>query len=47
MLALLRRDLVLAVRAGGGFGLAVAFFLIISALVPFGVGPGVAALRPI
>lgn len=47
MLALLKRDLVLATRAGGGFGLAVAFFLILCALVPFGVGPQTEALRPI
>lgn len=47
MLSLLRRDLVLATRAGGGFGLGVAFFLILCALVPFGVGPDTAALRPI
>ncbi len=33
------RDLKLAVRAGGGFGLALAFFLIVVVLVPFGVGP--------
>ncbi|MEV8466301.1 heme exporter protein CcmB [Fluviibacterium sp. DFM31] len=39
MIALLRRDLVLAVRAGGGFGLGLAFFLVLSVLVPFGVGP--------
>ncbi|WP_304617314.1 heme exporter protein CcmB [Paracoccus sp. (in: a-proteobacteria)] len=47
MLALLTRDLRLAVRAGGGFGLGVAFFLILSALVPFGVGPDRAALAPV
>lgn len=47
MIALLRRDLMLATRAGGGFGLGVAFFLILCALVPFGVGPDTAALRPI
>ncbi|MDB6177548.1 heme exporter protein CcmB [Paracoccus sp. Z330] len=47
MLALLKRDLVLATRAGGGFGLGVAFFLILCALVPFGVGPQTEALRPI
>ncbi|RJE88060.1 heme exporter protein CcmB [Paracoccus onubensis] len=47
MLALLKRDLTLATRAGGGFGLAVAFFLILCALVPFGVGPDSEALRPI
>lgn len=39
MIALLRRDLMLAVRAGGGFGLGLAFFLILCTLVPFGVGP--------
>lgn len=39
MIALLKRDLMLAVRAGGGFGLGLAFFLIVVVLVPFGVGP--------
>lgn len=39
MIALLRRDLTLAIRAGGGFGLGLAFFLILVVLVPFGVGP--------
>jgi len=39
MIALLLRDLTLAVRAGGGFGLGLAFFLIVVVLVPFGVGP--------
>ncbi len=39
MIALLIRDLKLAMRAGGGFGLAVAFFLIVVTLVPFSVGP--------
>jgi heme exporter protein B len=33
------RDLRLAVRAGGGFGLGLAFFLIVTVLVPFSVGP--------
>jgi heme exporter protein B len=37
--ALLLRDIRLAVRAGGGFGLGLAFFLIVVVLVPFGVGP--------
>nr|WP_194245085.1 heme exporter protein CcmB [Donghicola mangrovi] len=36
---MLLRDLRLAVRAGGGFGLGLAFFLIVVVLVPFGVGP--------
>jgi heme exporter protein B len=39
VIALLLRDLVLATRAGGGFGLGLAFFLILCTLVPFGVGP--------
>lgn len=39
MIALLVRDLRLAIRAGGGFGLGLAFFLIVVVLVPFGVGP--------
>ena len=47
MIALLRRDLMLAVRAGGGFGLGLAFFLIVIVLVPFGVGPEAALLSRI
>ncbi|MDE0698734.1 MAG: heme exporter protein CcmB [Boseongicola sp.] len=39
MIRLVLRDLRLAVRAGGGFGLALAFFLIACVLVPFGIGP--------
>ncbi|WP_197917866.1 heme exporter protein CcmB [Thiosulfatihalobacter marinus] len=39
MISLLIRDLKLAFRAGGGFGLGLAFFLIVTVLVPFGVGP--------
>ncbi|MCR9112698.1 MAG: heme exporter protein CcmB [Rhodobacteraceae bacterium] len=39
MIALLTRDIRLAIRAGGGFGLGLAFFLIVVVLVPFGVGP--------
>ena len=39
MIALLLRDLRLALRAGGGFGLALAFFLIVVTLVPFSIGP--------
>lgn len=39
MIALLIRDFRLAMRAGGGFGLGLAFFLIVVVLVPFGVGP--------
>ncbi len=39
MIALLLRDLRLAIRAGGGFGLGLAFFLLVAVLVPLGVGP--------
>jgi heme exporter protein B len=39
VIALLMRDLKLALRAGGGFGLGLAFFLIVTVLVPFSVGP--------
>ena len=38
MNALLIRDIRLAVRAGGGFGLGLAFFLIVIVMVPFAVG---------
>lgn len=47
MTALLLRDLKLAFRAGGGFGLGLAFFLIVVVLVPFGVGPETALLSRI
>ncbi|WP_375263618.1 heme exporter protein CcmB [Palleronia sp.] len=47
MLRLIARDLLLAVRSGGGFGLGLAFFLIVTVLVPFGVGPETARLAPI
>ncbi len=39
MIALFVRDVRLAMRAGGGFGLALAFFLLVAVLVPLGVGP--------
>ena len=39
MIALLMRDMKLAFRAGGGFGLGLAFFLIVTVMVPFSVGP--------
>jgi heme exporter protein B len=44
MIALITRDLRLAFRAGGGFGLALAFFLLVIILVPLGVGPQAATL---
>lgn len=39
MIALFLRDITLATRSGGGFGLALAFFFILVLFVPFGVGP--------
>lgn len=47
MRALLARDLALALRAGGGFGLGLAFFLIVAVLVPLGVGADGAVLAKI
>lgn len=47
MIALLIRDLRLSLRAGGGFGLGLAFFLIVVVLVPFGIGPDTAILARI
>ena len=47
MISLLIRDLKLAFRAGGGFGLGLAFFLIVTVLVPFGVGPNSVLLSKI
>lgn len=47
MIAILIRDMRLAMRAGGGFGLGLAFFLIVVVLVPFGVGPQSALLGKI
>ena len=47
MIALLQRDLILAVRAGGGFGLGMAFFLIVVILVPLGVGPDMEILSKV
>ena len=47
MRALLIRDLRLAIRAGGGFGLGLAFFLLVAVIVPLGVGPDPAILARI
>ncbi len=47
MNALLIRDLRLAFRAGGGFGLGLAFFLLVAVLVPLGVGPEASTLARI
>lgn len=43
-MVLIARDLRLAIRAGGGFGLGLAFFLLVAVLVPLGVGPEPATL---
>jgi len=42
--ALLKRDLALALRSGGGAGQGLVFFLIAVLLVPFGIGPDSATL---
>ena len=47
MIALVWRDIRLAVRAGGGFGLGLAFYLIVAVLMPLGVGPEVQILGTI
>ncbi len=47
MIAVFIRDLRLALRAGGGFGLGLVFYLIVIVLVPFGVGPEAAVLTRI
>ncbi len=46
MSALLRRELALALAAGGGAAQGLVFFLIVVLLVPFGLGPEPAALAP-
>jgi len=47
MIALLVRDMRLAMRAGGGSGLCLAFFLLVAVLVPLGVGLNSALLAKI
>jgi heme exporter protein B len=47
VIALLIRDLRLALRAGGGFGLGLGFFLILAVLIPLGVGPDMTVLARI
>ncbi len=46
-LALVRRDLALALRAGGGAGLGVVFFLAVVVVTPFAIGPDLALLARI
>jgi heme exporter protein B len=45
VLALIRRDLVLAFRQGGGVGTALGFFLTVVVLLPIGLGPDQALLQ--
>ncbi|MFN3294725.1 MAG: heme exporter protein CcmB, partial [Gemmobacter sp.] len=47
MRALLTRDLRLALRAGGGFGQGLGFYLILCVLIPLGVGPEAGRLAPV
>lgn len=47
MFALIRRDLVLALRQGGGVGTALGFFLSVAVLLPIGLGPDQALLQRI
>jgi heme exporter protein B len=47
ILALVRRDLTLAVRQGGGAGTALGFFLTVMVLLPIGIGPDQALLQRI
>lgn len=45
--ALVRRDMALALRSGGGAGLGVVFFLSVVTIVPFAVGPDMVLLARI
>ena len=47
LLALIRRDLLLAARQGGGAGTALGFFLTVVVLLPVGLGPDQALLQRI
>lgn len=47
MIRLFWRDIRLAFRSGGGFGLGLGFFLILVTLVPFAVGPNAEMLKTI
>ena len=46
-MSLFLRDLLLSIRSGGGFGLGVAFYLILVVLVPLAVGPEMDTLSEI
>jgi heme exporter protein B len=45
--ALIRRDMLLALRQGGGAGTALGFFLTVVVLLPLGIGPDLALLQRI
>lgn len=47
ILALIRRDLALSIRQGGGVGTALGFFLTVMVLLPIGLGPDQALLGKI
>jgi heme exporter protein B len=47
LVALFRRDIRIALRAGGGASIAVLFFLIVVTLAPFAVGPDLPLLKRI
>jgi heme exporter protein B len=47
ILALIRRDLMLSIRQGGGAGTALGFFLTVVVLLPIGIGPDQALLARI
>ena len=47
ILALIRRDLILSMRQGGGVGTALGFFLTVVVLLPIGIGPDQALLARI
>jgi heme exporter protein B len=47
ILALIRRDLILSMRQGGGAGTALGFFLTVVVLLPIGIGPDQALLARI
>ena len=47
MITLILRDLRIAVRAGGGFGLSLAFFFIIVIFFPFAIGPNLELLSKV
>ena len=47
MIALILRDLRIAVRAGGGFGLSLAFFFILVVFFPFAIGPNMDLLSKV